>query len=136
MDIKSQSIVAVDNDVRTLDRIKMILDSTHTVLATGDPTRALTWLQHDATVAAIVVVHDLPGGKAMGLLEAARKFRPEARRIVIANYSDLAQFVEGLHTGAIQRTISKPIDPIELLGLVRIRPAAAKTGGAVNVAAA
>ena len=40
MGSKSRSIVAVDDDVRTLDRISMILDSTHVVLATSDPNRA------------------------------------------------------------------------------------------------
>ena len=136
MDIKSQSIVAVDNEVRTLDRIRTILECTHTVLATADAKRALAWLQNDTTVAAVLVGHDINGGRALGLLDAARRVRPEARRILIANYSDLANFVEGLHTGAIQRTISKPIDATELMGLVRVRPVVAKSGTSANIAVA
>jgi len=136
MDIKSQSIVAVDDDVRTLDRIRMILEDTHTVLGTADAKRALAWLQNDTTVTAVLVGHDLNGSRALGLLDAARKVRPEARRILIANYSDLANFVEGLHTGSIQRTISKPIDAAELMGLVRARPLAAKSGTNANIAVA
>jgi DNA-binding NtrC family response regulator len=136
MDIKSQSIVAVDNDVRTLDRIRTILEGTHTVWATADAKRALAWLQNDPTVIAVLVGHDLNGGQALGLLDAARNVRPEARRILIANYSDLANFVEGLHTGAIQRTISKPIDAAELMGLVRVRPVVAKSGTSANIAVA
>lgn len=71
----------------------------------------------------------------MELLALAQKLRPDARRILIANYSDLALFVEGLHTGAIERTTSKPIDATELLDLIRIRPAA-KPGGSPDVAVA
>ena len=63
MGSKSQSIVAVDDDVRTLDRISMILDSTHVVLATSDPSRALTWLRNDTTISAVVVGQNLRGGK-------------------------------------------------------------------------
>jgi DNA-binding NtrC family response regulator len=120
MGSKSRSIVAVDDDVRTLDRISMILDSAFVVLATADPNRALSWLQTDTTVGAVVVGQTLRNGKGLELLKAAQKLRPDARRILIASYSDLAGLVDGLHTGAIERTISKPIDAAELLGLVRL----------------
>lgn len=119
---KSQSIVAVDDDVRTLDRIRMILDSTHVVLATADPDRAMIWLRDNTTVTAVVAAQNLRRGNGADLLGAAQKLRPVARRILIACYSDLALFLDGLHSGAIQRTISRPIDAAELLGLVRVQP--------------
>ena len=119
---KSQSIVAVDDDVRTLDRIRMILDSTHVVLATADPDRAMIWLRDNTTVTAVVAAQNLRRGNGADLLRAAQKLRPVARRILIACYSDLALFLDGLHSGAIQRTISRPIDAAELLGLVRVQP--------------
>ena len=135
MGTKSQSIVAVDDDVRTLDRISMILDSTHVVLATSDPGRALNWLRSDTTVSAVVVGQNIRGGKGIDFLMAAQKLRPDARRILIACYSELANIVDGLHSGAIERTISKPIDAAELLGLIRVRivkpsdPASIATAG-------
>jgi DNA-binding NtrC family response regulator len=136
MGIKSQSIVAADDDGRTLDRIKMILDSTFVVLATADPDRALAWLRNDTTVSAVFAGQNLRGGKGLELLKAAQKLRPDARRILIASYSDLAQFVDGLHTGAIQRTISKPIDGAELLRLVPPRTAMTKPGDPTQIAVA
>lgn len=131
---KSQSILAVDDDVRTLDRISMILDSTHVVLATSDLNRALNWLRNDTTVSAVVVGQNLRAGKGADLLQAAQKLRPDARRILIACYSDLAHFVDGLHSGAIERTISKPIDASELLGLIRARTAKPGDPAQVNAA--
>ena len=136
MGSKSQSIVAVDDDVRTLDRISMILDSAFVVLATADPNRALSWLQNDTTVAAVVVGQSLRNSKGLELLKVAQKLRPDARRILIASYSDLAGFVDGLHTGAIERTISKPIDATELLGLVRLLSPGSKPGDPTQIAAA
>jgi DNA-binding NtrC family response regulator len=126
----------VDDDARTLDQISTLLNSTHVVLATADPKRALIWLQNDMTISAIVVAQNLRGVKALELLQSAQKLRPDARRILIASYSDVALFVEGLHSGAIQRTISKPIDATELLGLVRLRTVGVNPGGAAQIAAA
>jgi DNA-binding NtrC family response regulator len=124
MGSKLQSIVAVEEDVRTLDRISTILDSAFVVLATADVKRAMTWLQNDTTVCAVIAGQNIRGAKGLELLTAAQRLRPNARRILIASYSDLAAFMEGLHTGAVERTISKPIDAAELLGLVRVRAVA------------
>ena len=94
----------------------------------------MTWLQNDTTISAVVVGQNLRGGKGVELLTAAQKLRPDARRILIASYSDLAGFVDGLHSGAIERTISKPIDATELLGLIRLR--IAKPGDPTQITAA
>jgi len=135
MSMKSHSIIVVDDDVRSLDKVRIILDCTHNVLASADPNRAVAWLRGNQSVSAIIVAQTLGGGKALDLLGSAQNIRPEVRRILIASYSDLAIFVEGLHSGAIQRTISKPIDATELLGLVRIRPMAGQARSAGPLAA-
>jgi DNA-binding NtrC family response regulator len=135
MAMKRPSVVVVDDDVRVHDRISNVLDSTYTVLTTADPRKAMTWLQNDTSVSAVLVSQELKAAKALTMLQAAQKVRPEARRILIANYSDLALFVEGLHSGAVQRTISRPIDAGELLSLVRIPLASANPNGVSNAAA-
>jgi DNA-binding NtrC family response regulator len=119
---KSRSLIAVDDDLRVLDQISSALDSTHVVLATSDVRRAIAWLQNDVTVSAILVSQTLRGSNAMDLLENALKLRPEARRILIANYDDLSSIVSALHSGIVQRTIAKPINPRELIALVRTPP--------------
>jgi DNA-binding NtrC family response regulator len=132
MTMKTLSVVVVDDDVRVHDRISNVLDSTHTVLTTSDPRRAMTWLQNDVSVVAVLVSQELKAAKALTMLQVAQKVRPEARRILIANYSELALFVEGLHSGAIQRTISKPIDAGELLSLVRVPLSSTNPNGVSN----
>ena len=119
---KSRSVIAVDDDIRVLDQISSTLDSTHVVLATSDVRRAMAWLQNDVTVSAILVSQTLRGATAMDLLENALKLRPDARRILIANYDDLSTIVSALHSGVVQRTIAKPINPRELIALVRTAP--------------
>lgn len=132
MAIKLQSIIVAVDDLRVGDRISTILDSSYVVLATSDIPRATGWLRNDLSVSAIVVAQNLKGGKALKLLEEAQQQRPEARRILIANYSELSQFVEGLHSGAVQRTISTPIDASELLGLVRVPLAPVNFAGSTS----
>jgi DNA-binding NtrC family response regulator len=135
MGMKSQSIIAVDDDSRSLDRIRIILDSTHVILGTSDPKRAVAWLQNDTTISAVIVAQTLPKGASLELLRRAQELRPNARRILIASYDDLAQIVEGLHSGAVQRTISKPIDAAELVNLVRT-PMPGSGGGSARAAVA
>lgn len=120
MAARTQSVVAIDDDTQTLDRLASILEVTHKVRATSDPHRAAAWLQTDEEVVAVIVSQDLKAAKAITVLEAAKKLRPDARRILIANYAHLNTFVDGLHSGAIQRTISRPIDETEVLSLLRI----------------
>jgi DNA-binding NtrC family response regulator len=136
MSLKSHAVIVVDDDVRSLDQARIILDCTHNVLATGDANRAMAWLRSNATVNAIIVAQNLGGGKALEVLGSAQNIRPEVRRILIASYSDLAIFVEGLHSGAVQRTISKPFDATELLGLVRVRAMSGPARSAGPIAAA
>ena len=118
--MKSRSVVIVDSDIRLLDQVASLLDGTHVVLTTADPNRAVMWLRNDLRIHAIIVAQTLRGG--LDLLMDAKRHRPEVRRILIANYEDLSSIIPGLHSGVVQRTISKPIDARELVGLLRIAP--------------
>jgi DNA-binding NtrC family response regulator len=120
--MKSRSVVVVDSDVRVLDEVATLLDSTHVVLATADPRRAVTWLQNDTTVSAVIASQNLKDTTGIGVLSIAAKLRPEARRILIADLEDLATIIPSLHSGVVQRTISTPIDPRELVSLLRVAP--------------
>jgi DNA-binding NtrC family response regulator len=115
---KSRSIIVVDDDRRVLDEISCIMDATHIVLTTSDSIRAQAWLKNDVTVCAIVVGQKLRNSSGAELLLAAQRVRPEARRILIADYADLAPIVASMHAGIVQRTISKPFTAAEVLPVV------------------
>ena len=115
---KSRSIIVVDDDRRVLDEISCIMDATHIVLTTSDCHRAQSWLKNDVTVGAIIVGQKLQNSSGPELLLAAQRLRPEARRILIADYSDLPTIVASMHTGVVQRTISKPFSAMELIPVV------------------
>lgn len=133
--MKSCSVIVVDSDVRVLDQVSAVLDGMVTVLATSEARRVGPWLRNDPTIYAILVSQSLRGVSGLELLEEAQQLRPEVRRILIADYENLATIISGLHSGVVQRTISRPIDPRELVGAMRTAPLVARPVGAGEPAA-
>jgi DNA-binding NtrC family response regulator len=116
--IRSRSIIVIDDNVRLLDQIATILDSAYRVLATSDPKRAVVWLKNDLSVCAVIAAESLRESAGMQMLCTAQELRPDARRILITNYSDLSSIVGRVHSGVVQRTISPPIDARNLMSVV------------------
>jgi DNA-binding NtrC family response regulator len=123
MSTRSRSIIAVDENVRLLDQIATMLDGSHRVLATSDPNRAVSWLKTDLSVCAVIAAESLRAPTGMEILSLARELRPEARRILITNYSDLSSIMGKVHSGVVQRTISPPIEPETLIKVIGTAPA-------------
>jgi DNA-binding NtrC family response regulator len=108
------TVLAVDDDPQVLRQISDFLKPNFNVLTTRDSQRAIEWLRKDASIVVLIVEQILSSGLGLELLETARNTRPEIRRVLITRYCDLPSIVHGLHNGAIQRTISKPITQAEL----------------------
>lgn len=110
----SCTVLVVDDDQQVLHQLTDLLQPTFKVLSTRDQHRAVEWLQKDISIGIIIVEQILRGGLGMEILETAQKLRPEIRRVLITRYCDLSSIVQGLHNGAVHRTISKPILHAEL----------------------
>ena len=67
---------------------------------------------------AVIVDNSAAKATAIESLQAIRKSRPEARRILMTDYCDLAIIIQGLHTEAVQRIVYKPVHPAELLAAI------------------
>jgi response regulator RpfG family c-di-GMP phosphodiesterase len=115
-----QTIIALDDDTRTLRQISELLSQHFNILTTSDPQKALGWLESNPSVSSILVEQSLRKGAGLDVLENARRVRPEVLRILITRYADLPNIVKGLHTGTIHRLISKPLIPGELSGVVAV----------------
>jgi DNA-binding NarL/FixJ family response regulator len=55
---------------------------------------------------------------AIELLQAVRTASPNVKRVLLTDYCDLGIIVSGLHTGAVQSIVYKPIHAGELLGAI------------------
>src|SRR5688500_12922646 len=102
----------------SLMELESKLSTHHHVVGTNKFDRALPLLRAERDVAAIIV-STAKGADALGLLESARQERPGALRIMLTEFENLTTIVEGLHSGAVQRVVSRPLEFAELLGVIR-----------------
>ena len=73
---------------------------------------------HEPVPTVVLIDNATPQVSPIDALESVRRTCPTARRILITDYCDLAIIVQGLHTGAIQQIVYKPIHAPELLGAI------------------
>ncbi|MDB5321563.1 MAG: hypothetical protein JWN40_3194 [Phycisphaerales bacterium] len=117
MDAKNFLIV-LDGDDAVLKTITRIASPYYHVRTTRESRTLLGWMQELALVEVIVTEHVLRTSSGLSLLETARTCRPDARRVLMTTYHDLASIVAGLHTGAIERLVPKPFTPAEFLAAI------------------
>jgi ActR/RegA family two-component response regulator len=102
------------------------------LLWTRDLNGLMVSLKADPTPVAAIVDHAVAHDKSIDLLNAIRTTFPRVRRILVSDYCDLGLIVQGLHTGAVERIVYKPIHAPELLGAIGAEnlPASLITPGA------
>jgi DNA-binding NtrC family response regulator len=108
-------LIALDGDEGVLSMISRVAAPHFHVLVTRDPRRLLGWMENSPKLAVVVTEHVLQTSNGVSLLETARTMRPDARRVLLTTYNDLASIVQGLHSGAIERLVQKPFTPADLL---------------------
>jgi DNA-binding NtrC family response regulator len=120
-------LVALDSNRTTLMEVVKIARSWYEVLSTTDPLQAKVWLKEQTDIAVFVTDHATQQCDGKSILEYARAEFSDIRRVVLTSYSDLSLLIQGLHNGAIQKLVQKPIDRNELMAA--IVPFAAQAGG-------
>lgn len=88
---------------------------------------------------AVIVDNAVPQVNAIETLQTVRQLAPQARRILLSDHCDLAIIVHGLHTGAVERIVYRPIYVPELFNAIGLehlpRAALSPTVAAANAAA-
>jgi ActR/RegA family two-component response regulator len=120
------SLIVVEDDAEVLREITHALETRFTVRTTSSMRQALAWLQTDASVTVVIAGQVLRSGMGIDLLESARLVRPEVRRVLIADYSNLAALMDGIHKGTIERTIGTDSLHVELAALAAAPPQGAR----------
>jgi DNA-binding NtrC family response regulator len=111
-------LLALDGDDSTLRAVAETAAPYYQAHVTRDPRKFLAWLENVEHLGAVVTEHVLRTSTGLALLEATRKLRPHARRVLMTTYHDLASIVAGLHSGAIQHLVQKPFTPADLLAAI------------------
>jgi len=86
------------------------------IVTTRAVERALSLAQGDASIAAIIANQSLTGSSGLTILKAVQQSRPAIHRVLLADPAALSDIIDGLHCGAVNRVIYKPIRTHELAG--------------------
>ena len=108
-------LLVLDDDQAVVAQMSRLFGAYYTVVPLSNPMRAMAMLESDEDVRAFVTEQVMRFGDGVELLSSARSIRPDVRRVMLTNYSDLASIVGGLHSGAIQQLVQKPANDAELL---------------------
>jgi two-component system response regulator RegA len=118
MTIGPPHILVLDDDLEMQSQIAKALAGHYRVISHLNPTRAIATLETDPDISVFITEQVMRFGNGLDMLEAARSMKPNVRRVMITNYSDLASIIPGLHSGAIQALAQKPATDQELLAAI------------------
>ena len=107
-------LIVLETDCSVVRAIDAAAEGQFQVLKTSDPRRAAAWLASESPIAAVAANESLSAPAGLDLLAEAQCRCPTARRILLTPLSDLATIVRGLHSGAVQFIVQKPLRGREL----------------------
>jgi signal transduction histidine kinase len=106
-------VLIVDDEPGILVALEYQLQRSYEVVTCDHPEEALQKLR-EVDVAAVISDQRMPGMTGSALLSEAARLRPDAARILLTGYADLAAVVEAVNSGQIYYYLTKPWRPAEL----------------------
>jgi DNA-binding NarL/FixJ family response regulator len=113
-------------DAKALREIEDTASKLYRIEATRSPDRVTNLARTNPTVAVLMVEQTTTHGSSIELLKLIQFIRPSIRRVLLANPDQLAEIIEGLHCGALERIVYKPIREDDLLAAIAIAPVQVK----------
>ncbi|MBI3140508.1 MAG: response regulator [Rhodocyclales bacterium] len=113
------TLLFVDDEANILSSLKRLFrPAGYRILTAGGGEEALALMEREP---ADVVVSDMrmPGMSGAQVLAEVRRRWPQAQRILLTGYADIASTVEAINAGQIHRYIAKPWDDNEIQLVVR-----------------
>ena len=108
-------IILFTHDFATVRAVSEAVGRGTDVLHTRDPGGFESLARQDPAPVALLVDNAVTTVNPIEMLQKLAAIRPRAKRILLSDYCDLGIIVQGLHTGAVQQIVYRPIYPPELL---------------------
>jgi two-component system response regulator HupR/HoxA len=112
------TVLVVDDEIRSLETLKRILDEEFNVLTASSATEAEGILEEER-VQAILCDHRMPGISGVEFLTRVREQWPDIVRMIISGYTEPEDIIDGVNRAGIFQYITKPWHPDNLLLIVR-----------------
>jgi response regulator RpfG family c-di-GMP phosphodiesterase len=107
----SCKILLVDDEENIVRAIaRLLIEDDLEVLTAGSGAEALQVLEAHPDVALILSDQRMPGMSGADLLEKARELTPDAVRMVLTGYADMAATMDAINKGGAWRYLTKPWD--------------------------
>jgi DNA-binding NarL/FixJ family response regulator len=113
-------------DARALREIEGPASRLFRIEATRSADRVSNLARTNPAVVVLMVEQTQTHGSSVELLKLVQFIRPSIRRVLLANPDQLAEIIDGLHCGAVERIVYKPIKQDDLLAAIAIAPAQVK----------
>lgn len=111
-------ILVVDDEVRSLQTLRRVLDEEFEVLTAASAVEAEAILAAEMP-AAILCDQRMPGTTGVEFLQRVRDQWPEPVRMIISGYTDSEDILAAINDAGIYQFIAKPWDPDALMQTVR-----------------
>jgi DNA-binding NarL/FixJ family response regulator len=114
MNSKRPRLVVLCVELASVRAITAAFHQTHDIAWACDANGAVALAIQEPAPIAVLVDNSVPQVPALEILKSVQDSCASARRILISDYCDLSLIVQGLHTGAVERIVYKPIEAREL----------------------
>jgi two-component system response regulator HupR/HoxA len=115
---RSQAVLVVDDEVRSLETLTRTLEEEFTVFVASSAEEALAILRREF-VTIILCDQRMPGLSGVAFLKKVRSEWPDPIRIVISGYTDAEDIIAGVNEAGIWQYLLKPWHPEQLLLTLR-----------------
>lgn len=114
------SLVIVDDEemVVTSLRVLLQLETSYTIHCFTDPEEAAKHLEN-SPVEVVITDYLMPGMNGLALLERAKRFQPEAARVLLTGHADKQSAIQAINEVGLYQYVEKPWDNAQLLLVIQ-----------------
>jgi len=113
------AILVVDDELASVDLLRITLGMHHPVLTATDGTAALALLEAHPEIAVAIIDQRMPDMTGTELIQRTVEPYPDLVRIILTGYTDVESLIAAINAGRVYRYLTKPWHMDELTATVR-----------------